>query len=50
MTNPFNHPDFNSISPFIENAGSSALEEGFANPRLQDGGIRTIYFGLKVIF
>jgi len=50
MTNPFNHPDFFGTSPFIENAGVTAYQEGFANPQLQNGGIRTIYFGLKILF
>ena len=38
------------VRPFIENAGVTAYQEGFANPQLQSGGIRTIYFGLKVLF
>ncbi len=50
MTNVFNHPNYTGISPFIENAGSTNFFSGFANPYLQSGGNRTIYFGLKVVF
>jgi hypothetical protein len=50
MTNVFNHPNFTSINPFIENAGNQSFTLGFANPQLQNGGNRTIYFGLKVLF
>jgi hypothetical protein len=50
MTNVFNHPNYTGISPFIENAGNPNFFSGFANPYLQTGSIRTIYFGLKIIF
>lgn len=50
MTNVFNHPNFTGINPFIENAGNPNFTLGFANPQLQNGGNRTIYFGLKVLF
>lgn len=50
MTNLFNHPNYTGISPFIENAGSTLFYTGFANPYLQNGGNRTIYFGLKIKF
>jgi hypothetical protein len=50
MTNAFNHRNFSGINPFIENAGNPGFFTGFANNNLQNGGGRTIYFGLKVIF
>jgi outer membrane receptor protein involved in Fe transport len=50
MINAFNHPNFSSVDPFIEDAGLTDLETGFANPTLYSGGNRTISFGLKVTF
>ena len=50
MVNVFNHPNYTGINPFIENAGNPNFFSGFANPYLQTGSIRTIYFGLKIIF
>jgi hypothetical protein len=46
MLNVFNHPNFSSIDPLIEDAGLTSLGTGFANPSLQNGGNRTIKFGL----
>jgi hypothetical protein len=46
MLNVFNHPNFASIDPFIEDAGLTQLQTGFANPSLQNGGNRVIKFGL----
>jgi hypothetical protein len=46
MLNVFNHPNFASIDPFIDDAGLASLETGFANPSLQNGGNRVIKFGL----
>ena len=56
MTNVFNHPNFGSvvaeggIDPFIDNAGLRQERTGFADPTLQDGGIRSIRFGLTFKF
>ncbi|MGB9514823.1 MAG: carboxypeptidase-like regulatory domain-containing protein [Candidatus Acidiferrum sp.] len=50
MTNVFNHPNYVGINPFIENAGLPGFFNTFANPYVQSGGNRTIYFGLKIIF
>jgi hypothetical protein len=50
MTNVFNHANYSGINPFIENAGNPSFFSGFANPYLQTGSTRTIYFGLKVVF
>jgi hypothetical protein len=46
MLNVFNHPNYNTIDPFIDDAGLTSLETGFANPTLQNGGNRVIKFGL----
>jgi carboxypeptidase family protein len=48
--NAFNHPNYSSIDPFIDNAGFFAEGTGFANPYVQAGGSRTIWFGLKISF
>ena len=58
MLNAFNHPNFSTIDPFIDDAGLSSEGTGFADPRVQSGGIqsavgipgRSIRFGLKVAF
>jgi len=50
MVNVFNHPNYSTIDPFVEDAGVVALGTGFANPTVQNGGNRTIRFGLKVSF
>jgi hypothetical protein len=48
--NVFNHPNFGSIDPMIEDAGDNAEGDGFGYPSLQNGGNRTIKFGLKILF
>ena len=50
MVNVFNHPNYGSIDPFIEDAGDVALGTGFANTSVQGGGNRSIRFGMKVTF
>lgn len=50
MVNAFNHPNYSTIDPFIEDAGLVGESTGFANPAVQNGGNRTIRFGLKVTF
>src|ERR1700722_4401803 len=50
MVNAFNHPNYNTIDPFIEDAGLVFQGTGFANPTVQNGGNRSIRFGLKVTF
>jgi Carboxypeptidase regulatory-like domain len=50
LINAFNHPNYSSVDPFIEDAGLVAEGTGFANPSLTSGGNRTLRFGLKVIF
>lgn len=50
MLNAFNHPNFSSVDPFIEDAGLLQEGTGFGIPALTSGGNRSIRFGLKVIF
>jgi hypothetical protein len=50
MVNVFNHPNFSSVDPFVDDAGFSGLYNGFADPTLTDGGNRSIRFGLKITF
>lgn len=50
MLNAFNHPNFSSVDPFIEDAGLQQLDTGFGIPALTDGGNRSILFGLKMLF
>jgi hypothetical protein len=48
--NVFNHPNFASVDPLIEDAGFTSEGVGFATPSLFSGGSRLIKFGLKVFF
>jgi Carboxypeptidase regulatory-like domain len=61
MNNVFNHQNFGNVSPginpFIENAGNTNYELGFATPQLMPNaslscpaGVRCIFFGVKVIY
>ena len=40
MLNVFNHPNFYSVDPFVDDAGLAQVGTGFANPSLTSGGIR----------
>jgi carboxypeptidase family protein len=49
--NVFNHPNYASVDPFIEDAGFQQLgPTGFANPKLTSGGNRTIAFVVKLVY
>ncbi|MFB3922563.1 MAG: carboxypeptidase regulatory-like domain-containing protein [Terriglobia bacterium] len=55
MVNVFNHPNFYSVDPFIDDAGLATEYTGFADPSLFNGttsslGQRQIRFGLKFLF
>ena len=50
MVNAFNHPNYASIDPFVEDVGYVGAYTGFADPKVQNGGNRTIRFGMKVTF
>jgi hypothetical protein len=48
--NVFNHPNFSSVDPVIDDAGYLQEGTGFGIPSLTSGGNRTIKFGLKILF
>jgi len=58
MLNVFNHPNFYSVDPFVDDAGLAQIGSGFANPSLTSGGLRgggavgnpgrSIRFGIKL--
>jgi Carboxypeptidase regulatory-like domain len=50
FTNAFNHPNFATVDPFIDDAGLVGEGVGFANPLVQNGGNRQIRLGLKFSF
>jgi hypothetical protein len=50
LLNAFNHPNFASIDPFIDDAGRFGEGLGFANPKVEGSGSRSIWFGLKLLF
>ena len=48
--NVFNHPNYGSVDPFIEDAGLLAIDTGFANSKVTSGGNRTIAFAVKLVY
>jgi Carboxypeptidase regulatory-like domain len=54
--NVFNHPNFFSVDPFIDDAGYTSYTTGFGIPSLFDGAVppylgqRQIHFGLRITF
>ncbi len=50
FVNVFNHPNFTTIDPYIDDAGVLQEAYGFAVANLNDGGRRRIKFGLRVEF
>jgi len=56
MLNVFNHPNFSSVDPFVDDAGLTGEATGFANPSLTNGGLinavgtpgRSIRFGITL--
>lgn len=50
FANVFNHPNFSSVDPYVDDAGNAGEYNGFALPALTDGGNRVIRFGVKVFF
>jgi carboxypeptidase family protein len=50
MLNAFNHFNFTSVDPFVEDAGSQSNFTGFANPALTGAAGRRILFGGKLTF
>lgn len=50
MLNVFNHPNFASVDPFLEDAGLSGAATGFGDPTLTNSTPRTILFGGTIRF
>ncbi len=50
MLNAFNHPNFGSVGPFVDEAGVIAPGSGFANPTLFGSGPRVMKAGLQITF
>jgi len=50
MLNVFNHPNFTSIDPFLEDAGLNGFFTGFGDPSLTDSVRRRIFFGATIRF
>ncbi len=59
MLNAFNHPNFSSVDPFLDDAGLSSEGSGFGIPALTSGGLqngtvgnpgRKISFGIKLLW
>lgn len=51
LTNVFNHPNYASVDPIIEDAGDNTYSDGpdgFGDPKLSDGGSRTIVVGATI--
>jgi len=48
--NAFNHPNFSSIDPFLEDSGNSGFFNGFGDPSLTNSTPRTITFGGRITF
>jgi hypothetical protein len=50
MLNAFNHPQFGTIDPFVDDAGTFSEGTGFANPYVQSGGARSLRVGIRIVF
>jgi hypothetical protein len=59
MLNAFNHPNFSSVDPFLDDAGFANEGSGFGIPALTSGGLqngivgnpgRKISFGIKLFW
>jgi Carboxypeptidase regulatory-like domain len=59
MLNAFNHPNFSSVDPFLDDAGLASEGSGFGIPALTSGGLqngivgapgRKISFGIKLFW
>jgi hypothetical protein len=48
--NAFNHPNFNSVDPFLEDAGLTGSFTGFGDPTQTQSLVRRIIFGGKLTF
>jgi len=50
FSNLFNHPNYSSIDPVLEDTGDNADGDGFGDPKLTSGGNRQITFGATIRF
>jgi hypothetical protein len=59
MLNAFNHPNFSSVDPFLDDAGFASEGTGFGIPSLTSGGLqngtvgnpgRKISFGIRLFW
>lgn len=54
LLNAFNHPNFGSVDPFVDDAGLQSIPgnftTGFGDPQQFNGGNRVIKFGLQLSF
>ncbi|HEV3316155.1 MAG TPA: TonB-dependent receptor [Candidatus Angelobacter sp.] len=50
MINAFNHPNFQSVDPFLEDTGLTQQGTGFADPTLTNSVQRRIIFAGKITF
>lgn len=48
FTNVFNHPNYSSVDPYLEDAGYTAAYTGFGNPKVTSSSSRQITFSAKV--
>ncbi|HXB21813.1 MAG TPA: hypothetical protein VNV88_10545, partial [Candidatus Solibacter sp.] len=48
--NVFNHYNFSSVDPFLEDAGLTGFGNGFANPAVTDAPGRKVFIGGKLTF
>jgi len=48
ISNIFNHPNYSSIDPFLDDAGVFTEESGFGDPSVFSGGHRIITFSGKI--
>jgi hypothetical protein len=48
LNNVFNHPNYSSIDPYLDDAGLQQEGTGFGDPTLTSGGTRTVYFHLAL--
>jgi hypothetical protein len=50
FSNLFNHPNYDSIDPILEDTGDNADYDGFGDPKLTSGGARTVTLGATIRF
>jgi len=48
--NLFNHPNYASIDPILEDTGDNSDYDGFGDPKLTSGGNRAVTLGATIRF